>query len=447
MTEYRLPTYARELFRPHRRKVLYGGRGSSKSWSIAAALVIQAHQNPLRIACVREHQKSIQESAKRTLELMIARFGLGSAFTSTRDNIRHTNGSFFFFGGMSTVSEEDIRGWEDVDRVWVEEAHRVSHSSWEILRNTIRKPGSEIWGSLNPKNRYDPFYRDFVVRTQEDAWVCKVNFTDNPWFPRELEIERQADLRDNPERYPHLWLGEPDDVSDARKVLPYALLQQCVDAWPRRPLDAGVAHAGLDVADTGGDKNAFTLRRGPNLTHAERWSAKTLGRTAARTDKLCNEHGAVRLYFDAGGPGAGIRSHLVEDVQKRSYGFHGVQFGGSVLGEDVSYLRGASNKEYFFNRAAQMGWGVRIRANYTARLMDGENVPLDRCLFVNPAIEKLEDVMAQCAQPEWSDDAGKLKVDKQPREIGQPKPASPDAYDSIILAFSADSRRGLRRPT
>ena len=119
----------------------------------------------------------------------------------------------------------------------------MSHSSWEILRNTVRKDGAEIWFSFNPKGRHDPVYADFVANTSEGAWVRRVNYTDNPWFPGELDMERRADERDQPERYSHIWLGEPDDVADVRKVLPYAMLRRCVDAWDLRPPASGVVHA------------------------------------------------------------------------------------------------------------------------------------------------------------------------------------------------------------
>ena len=148
------------------------------------ALVVQAHQRPLRIACVREHQRAIKDSAKRTLELQIQRAHLGGSYKSTRENITNDNGSYFFFAGMSTVSEEDIRGWEDVDIVWVEEAHRMSHTSWEILRNTIRKPGAEIWFSFNPKNRYDPVYRDMVLGSPEGRLGPQGQLHGQPVVPR-----------------------------------------------------------------------------------------------------------------------------------------------------------------------------------------------------------------------------------------------------------------------
>ena len=211
-------------------------------------------------------------------------------------------------------------------------------------------------------------------------------------------------------------------------------------------------HAGLDVADTGADKNALAGRAGPELFHVEQWSGTAsmhTGRTATRAHHWCVEHGASRLYFDLGGPGAGVRAKMMELHGQRDYEVRGVHFGGKVEGPDVRFTRGErkpiTNGEYFFNRAAQMGWAVRLRATNTARLTDGEEVDPTRCLFVSPEIHRLEDVLAQCAQPEWSDDTGKLKIDKQPREAGEAKPPSPDGYDATIQAFASDSARGLRR--
>ena len=72
-----------------------------------------------------------------------------------------------------------------------------------------------------------------------------------------------------------------------------------------------------------------------------------------------------------------------------------------------------------------------------------ETIDPHKCLFINPEIPKLADALAELAQPEWNDDAGKLKVDKQPREPGESKPASPNAYDAVVLAFSSDAKKGL----
>jgi phage terminase large subunit len=38
--------------------------------------------------------------------------------------------------------------------------------------------------------------------------VVELNWRDNPWFPAVLERERQADLRDRPDSYDHIWEGD-----------------------------------------------------------------------------------------------------------------------------------------------------------------------------------------------------------------------------------------------
>ena len=41
------------LFERARYKIIYGGRGSTKSWSVARALLIKGMNEPLRILCAR----------------------------------------------------------------------------------------------------------------------------------------------------------------------------------------------------------------------------------------------------------------------------------------------------------------------------------------------------------------------------------------------------------
>ncbi|HHW4683729.1 MAG TPA: phage terminase large subunit, partial [Xylella sp.] len=55
------------LVKPARYKVMYGGRGGGKSWSIARVLVSLATLSKLRILCAREFQNSIADSVHRLL--------------------------------------------------------------------------------------------------------------------------------------------------------------------------------------------------------------------------------------------------------------------------------------------------------------------------------------------------------------------------------------------
>jgi phage terminase large subunit len=49
------PVKLQGLFRASRYKVLYGGRGGSKSWGIARALLIKGVKKPIRVLCAREY--------------------------------------------------------------------------------------------------------------------------------------------------------------------------------------------------------------------------------------------------------------------------------------------------------------------------------------------------------------------------------------------------------
>ena len=436
-----LPTWAKPLNKPARYKVLYGGRGSAKSWTVAQMLVLRAVTEPIRVACVREFQRSIAESSKQVIEDSIHRLGLTDHFIIRRDHIYGRNGSHFFFRGMSKVTEQSIRGWEAVDVVWVEEAHTMSLSSREILYPTIRKPGSEIWFTFNPRNRSDPVWQDFCTGSTRlgNAVVIKVNYDSNPWFPPELGQERETCLRDEPDRYPHIWLGEPDDEGSVRKVLPYGMLEQCVDAHVKLAMLAGRVDVGLDVADSGADKNALVARRGPLILHAESWSSQVLGETARRADLYCREHGARQLYFDVGGVGAGIRSYLAE-MPRGDYGVHPVNFGSAVAGPTRTYTYRVSNKDFFARRNSQLAWALRLRAQQTGRLVAGEDVDVERCLFIDSRIPRIEAYLAQLSQPEWKEDmSGRVVIEKAPEDA-----PSPDLYDATALAFAADSRSGLR---
>ena len=195
------------LFEPHRYKVAYGGRGSGKSWSMARALLIKAANEPTRVLCAREIQKSIKQSVHTLLNDQIQSLGLGAFYEVLEAEIRGLNGSTFSFTGLATNTVESIKSFEGCDIVWVEEAQTVSKKSWDILIPTIRKPNSEIWVSFNPNIDTDDTYKRFVVEPPENAKVVKVNYTDNPWFPEVLEIERQHSLKTNPD-YANIWEGD-----------------------------------------------------------------------------------------------------------------------------------------------------------------------------------------------------------------------------------------------
>ena len=194
------------LFEPQRYKVCYGGRGGAKSWGIARALLILGAKSPLRILCAREFQTSIKDSVHKLLCDQIDNMGLTGFYEITDKSIRGKNGTEFFFVGLRN-NVTNVKSIEGVDICWVEEAQTVSKTSWNVLIPTIRKEGSEIWVSFNPELETDETYQRFVVVPPENCKVVKINWSDNPWFPETLRLEKDA-LRDRDiEAYNTVWEG------------------------------------------------------------------------------------------------------------------------------------------------------------------------------------------------------------------------------------------------
>lgn len=194
------------LFEPHRYKVLYGGRGGTKSWGIARALLIIGSMHPLRVLCAREYQNSMRDSVHRLLKDQIEELQLDHVYDVQDKVIRGPDGTEFSFEGLRH-NVKRIKSYEGVDVAWVEEAENVSKSSWDVLIPTIRKSGSEIWISFNPEFEDDETYLRFVVKPPSRSKVVEVNWRDNPWFPTELEQER-LELKDrDPDAYDHVWEG------------------------------------------------------------------------------------------------------------------------------------------------------------------------------------------------------------------------------------------------
>lgn len=195
------------LFQPLRYKVLYGGRGSGKSWNIARALLLKGVQAPLRVLCVRELQNSIDDSVHRLLSDQISLMGLGSVYEIQKNVIYGPNGTSFKYEGVRN-NVTKIKSYEGVDVCWAEEADKISDDSWNILIPTIRKEGSEIIISFNPNLRTDATYKRFVLSRQPDAWVEHFTYRDNPWFTDTLRREMETLKERDYDAYLNVWEGQ-----------------------------------------------------------------------------------------------------------------------------------------------------------------------------------------------------------------------------------------------
>lgn len=233
-----LPEAFEPLFAPSRYKAFHGGRGSAKSHSFAAALVIMAAQKQLRVLCAREIQKSIKDSVKRLIDDKINEIGLSHLFESTETEIRGPHGSLFLFAGLKS-NPDSIKSMERLDIAWVEEAARVSQRSLDLLTPTLRADGSEIWFSWNPESEFDPVDAMFRGETAPPRSIVReVSWRDNPWFPAVLAEQRDYDYQVNPEKAAHTWDGAYQTFVEGSyygKWLASAKSEQRIGAVPYDP--------------------------------------------------------------------------------------------------------------------------------------------------------------------------------------------------------------------
>lgn len=228
MTELRIPVAEvfAPLLPPSRYKGAHGGRGSGKSHFFAEMWLDESIRERLDYVCVREHQKSLQFSVKKLLESKVERFNAGSYFDiqdkkiTTKREGNCPGGGVTIFEGMANHTADSIKSLEAFDRAYAEEAHKLSQRSLDLLRPTIRKPGSELWFSWNPDLSTDPV--DALLRPASKAdlppgaMVVEANYEQNPWFPDELQKEMEYDRGRDPEKYVHVWKGGYKRNSEAR---------------------------------------------------------------------------------------------------------------------------------------------------------------------------------------------------------------------------------------
>jgi phage terminase large subunit len=203
-----LPRKARDtLIPPARWRVLYGGRDSAKSWSIARMLLARGRAKPERILCTREIQKSISESVHQLLKDQVAAMGLGDFYDVQQHYIRGANGTQISFHGLSGQTATSIKSFEGTTLCWVEEAQTISKRSWDLLEPTIRAPASEIWVSFNPDMDTDETYKRLVLSPPPSSIVTKMNWQDNPWRSTVLDAAREKMRLESPDDYSHIYEG------------------------------------------------------------------------------------------------------------------------------------------------------------------------------------------------------------------------------------------------
>lgn len=191
---------------------LTGGRASGKSWFMAQLFLEKLLYEKKDLLCVREHQNSISESNYKLFTNIINKYNLPFEIQSTKI-ISKTTGAKIVFVGLSDVTADNIKSYEDFKYVWLEEAQKISAKSWEILNPTIRAEGSQIVITMNPEVPHDkhPIMSELLTVFKDETLHIHANYYDNPFVSKDIIKMAELCKVHKPDDYERIWLGIPDE--------------------------------------------------------------------------------------------------------------------------------------------------------------------------------------------------------------------------------------------
>lgn len=193
--------------------VLYGGRGGAKSFSIADYIILKSFDRSnanSHFLCAREIQSSLLSSVFSVVVKKIREFDLLKYFIITKQGLTNkVTGVKIIFRGLWR-DPDSIKGIPDLKLIWIDEAAKISKSSWHILVPTAtRNKGCQLIVTFNPDFATDVVYDEFITNNnRKNVFIKKISYKDNPFpLPQEFYDELEALKVRDYEEYLHVYEG------------------------------------------------------------------------------------------------------------------------------------------------------------------------------------------------------------------------------------------------
>lgn len=157
-----------------------------------------------------KQDNKVEETVWRMLLDSLVKFKLYDKISKKKgiNKSNHTvtfpNGSWIKCVGLQ--EPERIKGYVNIDTVWMEECTNFTAEDVELVDGTIRGrvKNKEIYFSFNPVSKQNWVYKYFGFDTgitPEDAFILKTTYKDNKWCD-DATIKRLERLKErNPSRY------------------------------------------------------------------------------------------------------------------------------------------------------------------------------------------------------------------------------------------------------
>lgn len=243
----------------------------------------------------------------------------------------------------------------------------------------------------------------------------------------------------------HLFAQEVDcDYSSAltNTVIPIEWIESAVDAHIILGIDPGESHiGGLDVADGGGDRNAFAGRQGVLLVQLDEWGALDTGETARRA--VSASQGYLSVQYDCIGVGSGVKA---ETNRLQAEWFIAWNAGAAVQRPHARIIEGdkasPKNMDFFQNLKAQSWWSLRNRFRKTHdAITNGIEYPHDELIALDGKLPMLAKLKKELAQVTYGYSSSmKILINKTPEGT-----KSPNLADSVVMCYNPVTD-GVSRP-
>jgi phage terminase large subunit len=448
--------------KPKRIKIAVGGRGSAKSTGVAGIMLNYAN-NGQRICAAREFQNSIDDSVHENLREEIDRLEL-KGFDVLANEIRTYRGGEIFYKGLAR-NITSLKSLVGVNKLWIEEGESISEKTLKVLTPSIRSTAAsneegaevpEIWVTMNRQSREDAIAKKYLARAEDELARCgryedemvmvvQVNYTENPWFPPELEQERLDDKEQlSSAEYDHIWGGEYNEAID-NALIKKEWFDASIDAAEKLGITpTGAVVATHDVADTGDDACAYAARKGVHYFTVEEIAAENGNEACDIATAKAIDDNADLFVYDADGMGTLLRAPIAKNFagikcEIRGYkGSGAVEDKKSVYEGDISKSRKdkpKTNAEAFANKRAQFYTKLAQRFYNTYLAVEkGKYVDPDSIISISSDIPLLNKLRSEvCRLPLKPNGTGKIQLVSKPEMLSKYDIKSPNMADCLAM--------------
>ena len=174
--------------------LLFGGSGSSKSYSLAQHIIldIMLKQNLKRILIVRKTRPAVKLSCYQLFLDLLDEYGVKFGLHKTELRIRVGSNEVIFMG-FDDISK--LKSIEFCNYIWVEEATEISFEEFKQLDLRLRRKSehkNRMWLTCNPISSLHWIKRKLVDRPIGSLVIHASNYKDNPF----LDADYVATLED-----------------------------------------------------------------------------------------------------------------------------------------------------------------------------------------------------------------------------------------------------------